>query len=276
MKTENPSITILVDNEAGEGFIAEHGFSLWIETGTERIVFDTGQGVALQHNARLLGIDLARTDYLVLSHGHYDHTGGIPHVLANAAKAHVFCHPAAVQPRYSLHNGTPQPIQMPSAAMRAIDRLPESNLHWVCHPLRISECVGLTGPIPRTTSYEDSGGPFYLDPQARRADPIEDDQAMWIRTGNGLVVCVGCCHAGLVNTLHHILQLNPGFKIDTLIGGFHSLGADYRRLASTVKALRQLGVRQVIPCHCTGKHAVAALHDVLGQRVKPGAVGDVY
>ena len=215
------AITILVDNQAGPGLTTEHGFSLWIETDGRRILFDTGQGPALPMNARTLGVDLQQTDMLVLSHGHYDHTGGIPHVLQVAPNAHVYCHPGVVQPRYSLRNGSPKPAHMPSESMAALDRLPEKNLHWTSEAVRLSENIGLTGPIPRQTTFEDTGGAFFLDPEARHADPIEDDLALWIKTDQGLVVCVGCCHAGIINTLTHVRRLSGVARIRAVIGGLH-------------------------------------------------------
>ena len=90
-------ITILVDNRAGEGLLAEHGLSLWIEADGKRILFDTGQG-ALEFNARVLGVDLGETDALVLSHGHYDHTGGIPAVLRVARNVEIFSIPGSRVP----------------------------------------------------------------------------------------------------------------------------------------------------------------------------------
>ena len=276
MKAANPSITILVDNHAGDGLMAEHGFSLWIEIGNERILFDTGQKAALAHNAQRLGIDLEQTDHLVLSHGHYDHTGGIDHVLKRPAHPHVYCHPGAVQPRYSIRNGTPRQIQMPRAGIAAIDHLSNDRLHWVSRPLEVSEHIALSGPIPRTTAYEDSGGPFYLDPDGRRVDPVDDDLALWVRTGEDLIVCVGCCHAGIVNTLHHILQLNPGRKIRAVIGGLHLLEADTIRMEKTVAALKRLPLERVIPCHCTGDPAIATLQHALGPHVSPGVAGGSY
>ena len=103
------------------------------------MLFDTGQGPALPVNARALGVDLRETDLLVLSHGHYDHTGGIPHVLHVAPNAHVYCHPGVVQPRYSLRNGSPKPVHMPSKSMAALDRLPEQYLHWTSAAIMLSE-----------------------------------------------------------------------------------------------------------------------------------------
>ena len=95
-------ITVLVDDEAGEGLLPEHGLSLWIETGGKHILFDTGQGNALVENARRLGVPLEETDIVVLSHGHYDHSGGLANVLTIAPRAKILLHPGATIARYSL------------------------------------------------------------------------------------------------------------------------------------------------------------------------------
>jgi 7,8-dihydropterin-6-yl-methyl-4-(beta-D-ribofuranosyl)aminobenzene 5'-phosphate synthase len=269
-------ITILVDNRAGDKLIAEHGLSLWVETEGKHILFDTGQGNALETNVKVLGVDLATTDILVLSHGHYDHTGGIAQVLQQAHHAGIYCHSGIVQPRYAIRNGKAKSIQMPQKSMAAIDKLPEQRLHWVQQPLLLSGKIGITGPIPRETAYEDTGGPFYLDPEGKRADPIDDDLALWIRKDDGLIVCVGCSHAGLVNTLNHVRSLNNGLKIRAVIGGFHLLNASRERLNRTMAALRFLEPEMVVPCHCTGEPAVALLRDVFGERVLPGAAGMTY
>ena len=106
-------MVIVVDNQATDGLLPEHGFSLWIDLGDQRILFDTGQGQALASNAPKLKIDCSRADHLVLSHGHFDHTGGLRHILNQAAEIHVHGHPGIVQPRYSIHLGIPRPIKMP-------------------------------------------------------------------------------------------------------------------------------------------------------------------
>lgn len=266
-------ITILVDNRAAPGLMAEHGLSLWIETGDQRILFDTGQGAALVPNAWALGVDLAGTDLLVLSHGHYDHVGGVPHVLRRAGHVEIYCHPGVVMPRYAIRDGQARAIHMPKESSAALDRFPEHRLHWIQHPLSLTESIGLTGPVPRECEFEDTGGPFYLDREGRNADPIEDDLALWIRTDEGLVVCVGCCHAGLLNTLQHVQRLNGGMRIRAVIGGFHLLNAGRERLERTVTELLSLDPDQVIPCHCTGEHAAACLLDALGSKGMPGAAG---
>jgi 7,8-dihydropterin-6-yl-methyl-4-(beta-D-ribofuranosyl)aminobenzene 5'-phosphate synthase len=267
MGSSKIDITIIVDNQAGPGLTTEHGFSLWIETDRRHILFDTGQGPALPFNARALGIDLAETDLLVLSHGHYDHTGGVPHVLHASPNVHVYCHPGAVQPRYSMRNGSPKQAHMPSASMAALDRLPEKHLHWTSEAIMLAENMGLTGPIPRQTAFEDTGGAFFLDPEARQADPIEDDLALWIKTDAGLVVCVGCCHAGIVNTLNHARRLSGVDRIRAVIGGLHLLNADRQRLDQTLAAMNALPIETVIPCHCTGDKAIGELEAGMGARI---------
>jgi len=260
-------ITILSDNRAGQGLVAEHGLSLWIETKDMRILFDTGQGSTFQKNARVLGIDLGKTDILVLSHGHYDHTGGIPQVLQQARNTDVYCHPGVIQPRCSIRNGKPKQIGMPRESVVAIGKLPLEQLHWVQKPLFLSEKIGITGPIPRETGYENPGGPFYLDPEGRRADPIDDDLALWIRTEDGLVVCVGCSHAGIVNTLNQVRRMSGNPMIRAVIGGVHLLHANKQRIEQTLDALRSMSPGLLVPCHCTGKRAVQALQDSFGDQV---------
>lgn len=276
MQTAHVKITILVDNLVGEGLVVEHGLSFWIETNDQRILFDTGQGGALKNNAHALGVDLSKTDMLVLSHGHYDHTGGLPYVLQQAHNVHIYGHPGMVQPRYSMSDGTSKAIQMPRKSMMAIDKLPSKQLHWVQQPIFLSDKIGLTGPIPRETSFEDPGGPFYLNPEAKIADPIDDDLALWIRKDDELIVCVGCAHAGLVNTLNYIRSLNHGLRIRTVIGGFHLHNANRQRLDETIAALQQLDPDTVVACHCTGETAVDLLREKLGDRVSTGVAGMTY
>lgn len=269
-KTE---LTVLVDNQAGYGCLAEHGFALWIEHGDQRILLDTGQGPALEANARTLGIDLGRTDTLVLSHGHYDHTGAVPLVLGAAPESRVHCHPGVTEPRYSVAGGQARDIRMPLSSMRALGALSPERLHWSGQAREIGEGVGLSGHVPRTTDFEDAGGPFYFDPHALRPDPVSDDQALWIRTDKGLIVCLGCCHAGLVNTLAHIHQVTAKTRIRAVVGGLHLGAASTARLEKTGRVLREIGPDLLVLCHCTGQAATAYLRDHLDCPVHTGYSG---
>jgi 7,8-dihydropterin-6-yl-methyl-4-(beta-D-ribofuranosyl)aminobenzene 5'-phosphate synthase len=266
-------ITILVDNHAAAEMVREHGFSLWIETAGRRILFDTGQGPALSFNAEALGVNPASADALVLSHGHYDHTGGVFSVLQNQHEPDVYCHPASVQPRYSYVNGLARPIHMPRSAMAAIDKIPSPKMHWVSRPVEVFPGVGLTGPIPRINGKDGVEGPFFLDPVGRRPDPIEDDLALWVETPRGPVVCVGCCHAGLINTLDYICRLTGGDTVAAIVGGLHMMQFDRRHIETTIEKLKRFSPGTIVPCHCTGEGAAVALAEAFPDQVVQGAAG---
>ena len=266
-------LTVLVDNQAGLGCLAEHGFALWIEHGDERYLLDTGQGPALAENVRELGVDLGLTDALVLSHGHYDHTGAVPMVLGAAPQVRVYCHCGVTEPRYSISGGEARDIRMPMFSMRALAMLPFERMHWNGGPQLIGEGIGLSGLIPRWTDFEDAGGPFFFDPHALRADPVSDDQALWISTDKGLIVCVGCCHAGLINTLSHLREVTGENRIRAVIGGLHLGTASRERLEKTAQTLRDMNPGLMIPCHCTGEGAIAYLRDHLDCPVHTGYSG---
>lgn len=251
------TITIVIENKAGEGLTTEHGLAMWIETAGRRILFDTGQGAALEPNAHTLGIDLSTADTLVLSHGHYDHTGALPHVLRQAPDVDVYCHPGVTRTRYAIRDGKTRSIGMPREPRETLDAVPKERLRWVEKPLMLTDKVGITGSVPRLTSYEDTGGPFYLDPE-------------------GTVVCLGCAHAGVVNTLEYICRLTAYRRLRAVIGGFHLMSAGRERLDQTVAALRRLSPILLAPCHCTGDSASAHLRAALGESVAPGKAGTVY
>lgn len=274
--SDDVRLQLLADNAAGEGLLSEHGFSAWIEAGGRRILFDTGQGPALQHNARALDVPLATTDTLVLSHGHYDHTGGVPYALDRAPALHVYAHPAATSARYSIHSGAPRAIGIPLAARAALAALPAGRLHATTGPEELAPGIGLAAAIPRRSAFEDAGGPFFFDASGRAPDPIADDLALWFRTGRGLVLVVGCCHAGLVNTLRFAQEQSGEARVHAIVGGLHLGAASRERLDRTVAALVALCPELVVPCHCTGPQAIGHLRDALGERVQPGAAGATF
>ncbi len=271
MHVNGVSITVLSDNRSAYGIEKEHGFSLWIEAGGQHILFDTGCGAAMPHNAVALGVDLMRADVVALSHGHYDHTGNLPLVLGSSAKAVLYLHPAALRDRYSIHD-TPRHIGMPEASAAIVSTLPESRKHWVGSPLALNQQVWLTGPISRITDFEDTGGPFFKDAEGHYKDGIPDDQTLWVETDKGLVICLGCCHSGVINTLQQICQQTKQ-PIYALIGGMHLLHASQERLEKTASILATYAIPHIYPCHCTGDEAIEFLCKRLGDAVKPGYAG---
>jgi 7,8-dihydropterin-6-yl-methyl-4-(beta-D-ribofuranosyl)aminobenzene 5'-phosphate synthase len=268
------TIDIVVDNQASSshGLCGEHGLAVWITFARRRILFDSGQK-ALFPNAEKLGIDLGAADLLVLSHGHYDHAGGAAEVIKNTPGLRVYLHPAALDKRFSFREGNFKFIGMPETVKTALGSIPPGNVHWVTSSMTIANGVGLSGPIPRLTEYEDTGGPFYLDAEAKISDPISDDLALWFRSDRGLVVVVGCSHAGLINTLHQVQQASGETQLHAVIGGFHLNMASELRLQHTVNALKKFAPEIIVPCHCTGDLAIKTLIKTFGEKVKPGFAG---
>jgi 7,8-dihydropterin-6-yl-methyl-4-(beta-D-ribofuranosyl)aminobenzene 5'-phosphate synthase len=267
-------IVILSDNVAGpRGLLGEHGLSLWLETCSCRVLFDTGQGLALEHNADALGIPLARADVVVLSHGHYDHTGGLAAALSGRRGLPVYAQPEATSSRYARRGGMTHEVGMPDSARQALTE--RGAFRSSKAPMEVCGGVRVTGFIPRRTDFEDEARTFSLDASGREPDPLADDQAVFVETPMGTVVLLGCAHAGVVNTLRHVVSLTGG-PIHAVIGGMHLRAAGPERIESTVRALAELGVERVVPCHCTGLPATAALVRELGERCSPGRVGAVY
>lgn len=269
-------ITVVVDNNAGNGLDGELGLSLWVQTPSTHLLFDTGQGRVLPRNARELGVELERADALVLSHGHYDHSGGIGYVLDLAKDARLYCHPNVVVPRYNIREGTAKPISMPQQSLLAIEKIRTKRLQWTASPAWITKSIGVTGAIPRSAGYEDTGGSFYLDTQGQKVDWIEDDQAMFIQTREGLVVCLGCAHAGVINTLHYVSALTGVSHIHAIIGGLHLQAASDQRLEQTIAALHLLAPDKIIVAHCTGKRGLEALSGAFGRKVQCAYTGATY
>jgi 7,8-dihydropterin-6-yl-methyl-4-(beta-D-ribofuranosyl)aminobenzene 5'-phosphate synthase len=268
------NITVLVDNKAHEGLMSEHGLSVWVEAGRHRILFDTGQGSALPFNGPKLGVRLEEAESVVLSHGHYDHTGGIPCVISRNPAVKVYCHPGVAVPRYSIRpNAQPRDIQMPGESKSYLNRMAEDKLHIVTKPLLITSEIGVTGQIPRNRGFEDAGGPFFLDMEGRQADSIDDDLAMWIMSDHGLVIVMGCCHSGAINTIEYIREITGNSGVAAVIGGLHLGEASSDRLEKTCEFLKTLGLKLLVPCHCTGEAAVNRLGNALGDVVTPGFAG---
>jgi len=269
-------ITVLVENTAGKhGLMAEHGIAFWIETESGFILFDTGQGLqnVLAGNAKNLHAPLDRTEAIVLSHGHYDHTGGLRCVLNVAEFPRIYAHPAAFQPKYIRdHDGAARFIGIhPQIAEEIRSRAKE--VIFTPKPTEISHGIFVTGEIPRVTEYEDTGGAFFIDKALSELDPLTDDQALFFKSVHGTVIILGCAHAGVVNTLLYISSLTDNMPIHAVVGGMHLGSAPPQRIRRTIAAFRKLQVEKLGPCHCTGLEATIRLWSEFPARCIPCKVG---
>ena len=242
------------------GLIGEHGLCVWVEHHGDRFLWDVGQGLALRHNARKMAIDLADLKAVALSHGHFDHTGGLPEI-----QAPVYAHPDALLTRFS---------RRADGEIREIScsYMPNS-ITPVTQPTELTSGLWLTGEIPRVTPIEATDSKrFFLDSACTQPDTIRDDQALFFDTPSGIVVMLGCAHAGVINTLEYIRSLNPR-PLRALLGGMHLLNAPEPQISATVDYLQKSDASLVAAGHCTGRRAQHALQGLFGDRCIPFDAG---
>jgi 7,8-dihydropterin-6-yl-methyl-4-(beta-D-ribofuranosyl)aminobenzene 5'-phosphate synthase len=267
-------ITVLADNSVGApGLLAEHGLSMLIEADDRRILFDTGQGRVLLDNLAALDIRLAPLDAIVLSHGHYDHTGGLPAALREGDPAAIFVHPAAVNQKYAKSEHPPhRSIGIPVPSLEALNSV-QARIAWTRSATEVLPGIWCTGEVPRVHAAERTEGSFFLDADCREPDPLLDDQALVVETTRGLVVIAGCAHSGVMNTLDHVSKLAGRDEVYALTGGLHLGRASYKQLEETGNAIGRRNVQVLAPCHCTGAGSQAYLRGRFHSRVQEVGAG---
>jgi 7,8-dihydropterin-6-yl-methyl-4-(beta-D-ribofuranosyl)aminobenzene 5'-phosphate synthase len=259
-------ITTLSENTTGlRSFLGELGLSILVETDEVNILFDTGQSISASHNAELLGIDLSRIDKIVLSHGHFDHTGGLRQILRRIGKEiEIIAHPDMWAVKYKCREGQEAEYIGIPFHRQTLESL-GARFNLTTEPVRITDNIMTTGEIPMVTDYEKIEPSLQVKEGNRfKPDKLRDDQALIINTETGLVVILGCAHRGIINTLYHAQQITGVKTIYTVLGGCHLLNATEERVWLTIAALKELEVQRLGVCHCTGLPASAIMAQEFG------------
>jgi len=271
---------------------AHHGFSALVTAtlgGRKRtLLFDAGPAAAtFQRNADILGVDLGSIEAVMLSHGHWDHAGGLLAAVESIAGArgrgtftcHV--HPGMFRQRATkrpdgqlyVNELVPNPQQLSDAGAEVVST-------------RDAHCIAdgafyISGEIPRVTSYE-AGVPNHLtrsaDDSQWEPDPlIMDERFVSVHVkGKGQFVFSACSHAGIVNVLTHARSVFPSVPIHGVMGGFHLSGINERVIPQTVADLKQFDLKLLAAAHCTGWRAVSHMARHFGEELAPSAVGKKY
>ena len=265
MKTVSGRLTILTDNVimGRKDSIAEHGFSAFIETGNGNFIFDTGKGKTVVHNALLFQKDLTNMNKIVLSHSHGDHTGGLPEVLRNnrLKPIGVYAHPDIFLHRYRKKDGNQTYGGIPFT--RAYLEKMGANFIFNEEYVEIEDGIFLTGEVPRETAFEggDMGDRFAIQDGKEISDIIPDDQSLIIHTTKGLLIVLGCAHAGVINVINHIINKSSSDNIYAIVGGTHIGFSGEVQLRESIIALKSFQIQNLIPSHCTGLAAITRIKE---------------
>ncbi len=272
------NIYILTENLTyRRGLLCEHGLSLLIETKQGRWLFDSGQTDVFLKNAKAMGVSLDALDGIVLSHGHYDHCGGMKTLFAIAKK-----NQKKLPPVYVRALGFEKKYAQKGEARKEEIGIPWSKAECesLClikeDTLSIAPGVWLMGNIPYQPKLEGPcSGMFVLRESEFEQDLMSDEQLLVFETDAGLCVFAGCSHPGILNCLHAVRERFPGQKIHSLLAGMHLMHASKERIDGTIRQLKQQDVDLIFPVHCTGLTAIARMRSQLPDRVQRAECGSV-
>jgi 7,8-dihydropterin-6-yl-methyl-4-(beta-D-ribofuranosyl)aminobenzene 5'-phosphate synthase len=260
-------ITTLSENTVGRvNLLAEWGLSILIEADDYQILLDTGLSFSAAYNAITLGIDLSQIDKIVFSHGHFDHTGGLLHILKMLSGAvEVIAHPDIWALKYARRPEREEEyigVPFPKEAAETLG----ASFNLTREPVWIGENIVTSGEIPMITEYEKIDPMLYVKEKGElKPDPLWDDQALFLKSEKGLIIILGCAHRGIINTIRHAQELTGVESIYAVIGGTHLISASPQRMDLTIAELWNFGVQKLGVSHCTGLLASAILAHMFGE-----------
>ncbi|MCR5482667.1 MAG: MBL fold metallo-hydrolase [Clostridia bacterium] len=277
-------LTFLVENKTENSLcMAEHGLSILIETGEKTILFDTGSSDLFADNAAKIGADLSKVDAVVISHGHYDHTGGVPAFCRANAKAKIFVHKDAFEEFYGMENGEmdtePCGILWSKEEYDAI----RERLFLTDGVHKITDDLIISGTIPKVPGAVMPEKFFIKDDNGEYTpDEMKHEQFFVVRNkdkggrNEGLFVFSGCSHQGVIPVLRYVENLFPGEKIRCLVAGMHLYNATGEVRKIVVDEVSKLGIETVMPVHCTGINAICDLKSAMGENCIVASAGKVF